>query len=252
MRYLIMTVRIVILLVMALFWLAAGTLICVLRPMHRNNVHALTTMLVWAQRVIGVKVICHFEPARIRENMPAVMVGLHQGDWDVITMAGIPQPGMVCVGKKSLIFTPIFGLLFVLSGNILIDRDNRNRAAETMLKVVERIKKRRLSVWMFPEGTRSGYGPVGRFKSGALHMAMLAQVPVIPFVTSTYSRQIDLGRLDNGEVHIKMLSVIEPSSLSRHDIARMTAELRDQMITAMRELDMEVRRPPGYRLPALR
>ena len=105
---------------------------------------------------------------------------------------------------------------------------------------------------MFPEGTRSGYGPVGSFKSGALHTAMLAKVKVIPFVTSTYAGQIDLGRLNNGEVHIKLLEPVDGATLERSQINKANQELRERMIAAMHELDKEVKRPAGYQLPPKR
>lgn len=249
MRYLIISSRLALLFALSLLWLVVGIVICCARPLHKNNVYALTYMLTWAQKIIGVKVVLHFDKEEVRKLMPAVLVGLHQGDWDIITMANIPQPGMVCVGKKSLIFTPIFGLLFFLSGNILLDRDHRSKAYETMIKVVNKIKRKHISVWVFPEGTRSGYGPVGSFKIGALYTAKLASVNVIPFVTSTYSKQIDLGRIDNGEVHIMMLPCIDTSKIERHEITQATLQLREQMVTALHELDSKVRRPKGYIFP---
>ncbi len=249
MRYIIYPLRVLILLIMALLWLVLGLIVCLCRPMHKGNVYALTQMLRLAQRVIGVKVVMDFDPKSVRKDMPAIFVGLHQSNWDIVTMADLPQPGLVCVGKKSLLYTPIFGILFFLSGNILLDRNKRSKAGDLFLKIVEKIKTKGLSIWMFPEGTRSGYGPVGPFKSGALHTAMLAKVKVIPFVTSTYANQIDLGRLNNGEVHITLLEPLDGATLERAQINAQTQELRERMIKAMHELDPKVKRPEGYTLP---
>ncbi len=249
MRYLIMVLRVAVLLLMALLWLVLGLIVCLCRPMHKSNVYALTQMLRLAQRVIGVKVIMDFDPKSVRKDMPAIFVGLHQSSWDIVTMADLPQPGLVCVGKKSLLYTPIFGILFFLSGNVLLDREKRAKAGDKFLQIVKKIKQG-LSIWMFPEGTRSGYAPVGPFKSGALHTAMLAGVKVLPFVTSTYAGQIDLGRWDNGEVRISLMPAIDCSELKRTELIRRTNALRDEMIAKMHEIDQEVRRPAGYSLPA--
>lgn len=249
MRFIIYPVRIVLLLLMALMWLVLGLIVCLCRPMHKGNVFALTQMLTLAQRVIGVKVVMDFDPKSVRSQMPAIFVGLHQSNWDIVTMAHLPQPGLVCVGKKSLLYTPIFGILFFLSGNILLDREKRSKAGETFMKIVKRIQEKQLSIWMFPEGTRSGYGPVGKFKSGAYHTAMLAKVKVIPFVTSTYAGQIDLGRWDNGEIHIKMLEPIDGATLDRGQITSATNELRTKMIEELKQLDPQVKRPEGYKIP---
>lgn len=250
MSYALASTRLLILGMGALIWLITGIILCTVRPKHRNNVFVLTQMLRLVQPIVGVKVVIDCDLKALRKEMPAIFVGLHQCDWDIITMSDLPQPGVVCVGKKSLIYTPIFGLIFFLSGNILIDRDNRTKAAEAFLKLADKIKNKGLSVWVFPEGSRSGYGPVKPFKTGALHTAMRSKVKVYPFVTSTYTKQIKLGRLNNGEVHIKLLEPIDGATLNRQDIAKATAALRENMITAMHELDQHVLRPKDYVLPA--
>lgn len=252
MRFVIYPLRVVILLIMALLWLVLGLIVCLCRPFNKGNVYALTQMLRLAQRVIGVKVVMDFDPKSVRKDMPAIFVGLHQSNWDIITMADLPQPGLVCVGKKSLLYTPIFGILFFLSGNILLDREKRSKAGELFLKIVKKIKNEQLSIWMFPEGTRSGYGPVGKFKSGALHTAMMAKVKVIPFVTSTYAGQIDLGRWNNGEVHISLLEPLDGATLERAQINEQTLALRERMIAKLHEMDPQVKRPESYQLPAER
>ena len=252
MRFIIYPLRVVILLIMALLWLVLGLIVCLCRPFNKGNVYALTQMLRLAQRVIGVKVVMDFDPKSVRKDMPAIFVGLHQSNWDIITMADLPQPGLVCVGKKSLLYTPIFGILFFLSGNILLDREKRSKAGELFLKIVKKIKNEQLSIWMFPEGTRSGYGPVGKFKSGALHTAMMAKVKVIPFVTSTYAGQIDLGRWNNGEVHISLLEPLDGATLERAQINEQTLVLRERMVAKLHEMDPKVQRPEGYKLPAER
>ncbi|MCR5084729.1 MAG: 1-acyl-sn-glycerol-3-phosphate acyltransferase [Succinivibrionaceae bacterium] len=248
MRPIIFSLRVVALALMALCWLVAGLLVCLLRPMHRGNVYALTQMLRLAQPVLGVRVVMDFTYADLRARMPAIFVGLHQSNWDIITMADLPQPGLVCVGKKSLIYAPIFGILFWLSGNVLLDRESRSRSGEALLRIVQRLNSGG-SVWMFPEGTRSGRGPVGKFRSGAMHTAMLAKARVVPFVTSTYSGQIDLGRWDNGEIHISILPTVDGAALGRQELSAATQRLRADMVARMHELDRRARRPAGYELP---
>ena len=44
-----------------------------------------------------------------------------------------------------------------MTGNIFLDRENRSKAHSTSarLELARRINKDNLSIWMFPEGTRS-------------------------------------------------------------------------------------------------
>ena len=251
-RYLIMAGRVLVLSVLALLWVSCGLILCLVRPRFKGNVYTLAQWLTICQKVIGVKVTLEFDPQAVRSELPAVLVGLHQSNWDIVTMAALPQPGVVCVGKKSLLYMPIFGLMFYLSGNIAHDRSRRAKSGDTMFRMMDNIVKRRLSIWLFPEGTRSGYGPVGAFKTGALYTAMHTQVKVIPYVTSTYAGQIDLGRWDNGEVKISLLAPLDGKSLKLEEINSKTEQLRDSMVSALQELDATVRRPQGYVLPVNR
>ncbi len=62
----------------------------------------------------------------------------------MVTMSNVVQPGTVTVGKKSLLWVPLFGPLYWLTGNLLIDRDNRAKAHSTIAQVVEQVQKKHL------------------------------------------------------------------------------------------------------------
>ena len=64
----------------------------------------------------------------------------------MVTASNIVQPPTVTVGKKSLLWVPFFGLLYWLTGNLLIDRNNRAKAHGTIAQVVKHIQKRNISV----------------------------------------------------------------------------------------------------------
>ncbi len=132
---------------------------------------------------------------------PAVYVCNHQSNYDIFTVTGAVQPGVVAVGKKSLLWLPFFGLIFWLSGNVLIDRSNRSRAIGTIGQVVERIR-----IAAPPSGcsrrTRSRGAACCRSRR-APSTAVQAEVPVVPIVCSSYFGQIDLNRWDNGEVLLR-------------------------------------------------
>ena len=111
---------------------------------------------------------------------PAVYVCNHQSNYDIFTVTGAVQPGVVAVGKKSLLWLPFFGLIFWLSGNVLIDRSNRSRAIGTIGQVVDRIKHRGTSIWMFPEGTRSQGRGLLPFKAGPSTLPSRPRCPWCP------------------------------------------------------------------------
>lgn len=126
-----------------------------------------------------------------------------------------------------------------MSGNILIDRSNRSKAAGTISKAAEKIKKNGLSVWVFAEGTRSYGRGLLPFKTGAFHTAMSADVPIVPVCMSTTHKTIELNRWDNGTIYIEMLA---PISLDESIGAREHAKnVHSIMAAKITELDAQVR-----------
>jgi len=235
--------RIVLLGILMVCWFVLGLLLCLARPRHRNNSYLLSCWgLHLACPLLGIKVKVII-PEQCRHLGPAIYAANHQTNWDIMVMTGAVRPGVVAVGKKSLLWIPLFGALFYLGGNILIDRGNRSKAIDTILQVVDRIRGRRISVWMFPEGTRSKGRGMLPFKTGAFHTALQAKVPVVPVVASSYADQIDLNRWDNGEVIVEMLPPVATDSWQRETVRQHGDEIRSLMLAKLAELDAQVRRP---------
>ena len=140
-------------------------LICLARPFHRDNVYLAGKLYSGMAKLVGLNVEYRV-PQSVRTGGPYVFIGNHQNSYDLITVCGAAQKGMVTVGKKSLKWIPVFGWVYWLSGNILIDRKNKGRAHDTLKVTVDKIRERRLSVWFFPEGTRSYGRGLLPFKTG--------------------------------------------------------------------------------------
>ncbi len=170
----------------------------------------------------------------------AIYICNHQNNYDMVTAANIVQPPTVTVGKKSLLWIPFFGQLYWLTGNLLIDRNNRAKAHSTIAAVVNHFKKRRISIWMFPEGTRSRGRGLLPFKTGAFHAAIAAGVPVIPVCVSTTSNKIKLNRLNNGLAIVEMLPPVDISHFGKDQVRELAAHCRTLMEQKIAELDKEV------------
>ncbi len=169
-------------------------------------------------------------------------VANHQNNWDLFTISACVTPKVVTVGKKSLVWLPLFGQLYWLTGNILIDRGNLSKAKGTIDQVVDSMKKSDVSVWMFPEGTRSRGRGLMPFKTGAFHAAVGAGVPIIPIVCSTTEGRLKLGRWNNGHVIIEMLPPISTEGCKREDVRALANTCREQMRAKLDVLDAEVDR----------
>jgi len=138
---------------------------------------------------------------------PAVFIGNHQTELDVL-MLGYMFPKYCSVtAKKSLKSTPFLGWFMSLSGSVFIDRANTTDARHAMAGAAGEIQKHRQSVYMFPEGTRS-YSKEPMllpFKKGAFHLAVQAGVPIVPVVVANYSDVLYLKgwKFRSGEIAMK-------------------------------------------------
>lgn len=234
----IAVVRLILLVLFFLFSTLAGLLICLVRPFHPSNVAIFSGWYGWAAWIFGIQVeVRRHNGAFI--GQPCVYIANHQNNLDLFTISNAVEPRTVTIGKKSLKFIPFFGQLYWLSGNILIDRQNKNRALGTMLGAAERISRDNISVWMFPEGTRSYGRGLLPFKMGAFHIALEANVPVVPVCMSSTHGQFKLNRWNNGRVIIQLLA---PVSLPKAqlNIREFAQNIHQQMQAQIALLDSEL------------
>ncbi|WP_416307314.1 1-acylglycerol-3-phosphate O-acyltransferase [Neptunicella sp. SCSIO 80796] len=212
-------------------------LVCLCRPFHRNNVSLAGKIYSTISRFMGVKLVFRM-PASIDQNGPYVFIGNHQNTFDIFSVCGAARPGTVTIGKKSLKWIPIFGWVYWLSGNILIDRQNISKAHGTLEAAAKKIRQRRLSVWMFPEGTRSNGRGLLPFKTGAFRLAQLTKEPVVMICASSLHNKVNWNRWDNGTVIVEMQQPVEL------DDSRSTKEwakyFHQQMDSKIKQLDAEV------------
>ena len=82
---------------------------------------------------------------------------------------------------------------------------------------------------MFPEGTRSPTGEMGRFKKGAFVMAIKSQVPVLPVAIIGTRRIMEKGswRMSSGTATVLVGHPIETTGLTLKDRNRLSRESRE-------------------------
>lgn len=215
-------------------------IVCLLRPFHRNNVYLTAKYLGKVTKIFGLEVEVRV-PDSVKTMSPVVYICNHQNSYDIFTVANAVLPNTVSVGKKSLKWIPFFGQMYWLTGNILIDRKNTSKAINTIALTAKKIKEKQLSVWLFPEGTRSNGRGLLPFKTGAFRTAIQADVPVVPICASNIHGSINLNRWNNGKMIIEMLEPVDLSDVGKDNIRSVVNEVRDNMATKIAELDHEVK-----------
>ena len=229
--------RTVLLLSLFVLWSIIGLIIGILRPRHPENTYIMANRLLsLAAPIMGFKI--HIEGEElVKDIKTGIYAGIHQSNWDIVFQAKCMRKGVVTVGKKSLLWVPLFGFVYYLAGNILLDRANARHAVGTIKKVASEIRDRGLSVWMFPEGHRSLGKGLAPFKTGVVYLAAEAGCPVIPVVSSSYFSNIRLGRWNNGHIVLRYLEPrVYEKFESNRDAKAAAKALHDEMKAAQDEL----------------
>jgi len=112
-------------------------------------------------------------------NDPCVFASNHQSTWETISTQ-VFLPGLAWVLKKELLSIPFFGWGLWATRPIAIDRQDHRTARDQVIRQgVQKLKQNR-HVLIFPQGTRTAYGTIGKFKVGAEMLAREAQVDIVP------------------------------------------------------------------------
>ena len=202
-----------------------------------NNQITFKLFSVGARLISGWKV--NWENQEHLATAPVVIVLNHQSGMDMAVFGKHFVPNCALIAKRSLAWVLFLGWSFLSSVTILIDRKNRISATESLKDGVRRIREERISVGIFPEGTRNkdvnGMLP---FKKGAFHLAIQAQVPLLPIVAQSYKSVGVLERLTlrPGPVRVQVLAPEPTAGLTHADLDVLMERVRTRMLAAYNEI----------------
>ena len=129
----------------------------------------------WPCRAAGIKLDIEGQE-HLRE--PAVIVSNHQSTLEIFIIPAVLPTTVRYVGKKEVARIPLVGWAMRATGQILIDRQDSRGAIAALTESLAGLPKG-VSVFVFPEGTRSPDGELGPFKKGAFHIALQLGLPVV-------------------------------------------------------------------------
>jgi 1-acyl-sn-glycerol-3-phosphate acyltransferase len=174
---------------------------------------------------------------RLDPRATHVFVSNHQSIYDIpIVFASLPFQLRI-ISKASLGRVPFLGWHLRWTGHLLVDRA---RPGPATLKRVAELMQRGHSLIVFPEGTRSVDGRVGRLKRGVFLLAIEAGLPIVP-VAVLRSRHVMLkGRLMTcpGDVGLVVHPPIATSGRSRDEAGTLAETVRNIIESTVRERDL--------------
>ncbi len=167
---------------------------------------------------------------------PYVMVSNHESFVDMLLLSHL-KIEMKYLSKESILRIPLVGWMMKMSGDVSLLRGDRSSGAAALV-VCEKWLKRKMSVMIFPEGTRSFDGEMRDFKDGAFVLAIRTQTPMLPVVvhgTRSALRKSD-WRMGDAKAEVRVLEIIETKGMTLDDVPMLRERVRDVMIAEVAKM----------------
>ena len=180
------------LIVLSTLFTAVFTIVCF--P-WKNGKAPRAVQVFWSRSVIRLLLL----PIKVtgRENVDPkqsyVFVANHQSFLDVFAVYGWLPNNFKWLMKKEIRRVPFVGTACAVAGHIFVDRSNPRAALQSMEKVKKELVDG-ISTVIFPEGTRTKTGEIGRFKQGAFKIAMDMELPVVPITLNGFYKAMPSGQ----------------------------------------------------------
>ena len=171
----------------------------------------------------------------LNSQTPALYITNHSSELDpFIAMAFCPIGGCG-IAKKELTRVPFFGQAYWLSGHLLINRKNREKAIASMAEIANLVRKHRLSIWIWPEGTRSKDGRLLPLKKGFAHTAIATGLPIVPVVAHNAHHRWPARStiMYPGQLNIDVLPAIDTSEWRTETLDEHIRQVRQIFIDAL-------------------
>lgn len=166
------------------------------------------------------------------ENIPlsggVLFVSNHQSNFDIPILIGFLPRDKGFIAKAELLKIPVFRMWMKALGCVFINRKDARQSLVALNQAAEKLKAGH-SLVIFPEGTRSSDGKLGRFKAGSLVLALHANVPVVPVTIKGSMHIMPKGSslIKSARVEVIVSEPIMAGQMPGKDIHAVTEMVRD-------------------------
>ncbi|MDX9902879.1 MAG: lysophospholipid acyltransferase family protein [Bacteroidales bacterium] len=178
---------------------------------------------------------------KIDQDQAYVIVPNHQSLLDIVFF-NMLRHRLRWVSKKEIFRVPLVGWEMRMVKYIELVRGNKSSVIKMMEECVKSLKEG-ISIVIFPEGTRSLNGAIGKFKTGAFQIAIKTDKPLLPvLIDGTGEIMPKKGGIifrNRRVVRIRVLDPIFPGQFGTGNPEELAARVQALMVTAMDELRSE-------------
>lgn len=194
-----------------------------------RKVGVVTAMLnpLWRFRVGGVF------PTNPRN--PYVAVSNHESFVDILLISHLPWE-MKWLSKIEILRIPVLGWDMWLAGDVPVERGTARSAVKAMRRCREILQREKVSVIIFPEGTRSPTRDLLPFKDGAFRLAIDAGVPILPMVVRGTGNALPKHgwRFGPSDAEVRVLEPVPTTGMTAADVPALRDRVRE-LIAGVRE-----------------
>ena len=169
----------------------------------------------------------HTEGARVADpRRPYVAVSNHESYADIFLISHLPWE-MKWMAKDTIFRIPVMGWMMRMAGDIPITRGSRDSAVQAIAAGRDRLLKK-VSVMIFPEGTRSNGVELRPFKDGAFRLAIEQGAPILPIAVAgtRHAMAKHSFQFRRARAACRVLAPVETAGLTLADLPVLREQVR--------------------------
>jgi len=174
---------------------------------------------------------------KIDRSKHYIMVSNHQSIIDIALLLQL-RINFRWISKIELAKFPFVGWVIWMNDHIVVRRGDK----QSVVKMAESCKRslsQGISVFMFPEGTRTRNGNIQEFKEGAFILARDTGVPILPIVLDGASSALPNKGFwfrANQVFSVRVLDEIPASAIKEFDLQHLIDHVRNGMIRELEQI----------------
>ena len=170
---------------------------------------------------------------------PYVVVANHESFVDILLISHLPWE-MKWLAKDTFFRFPGVGWLMRMAGDVRIVRGERSSADLALEQCRDRLDNK-VSVMIFPEGTRSRDGGLGLFKTGAFRLAIETGTPILPLAVHGTRGALRSGdwRFGVADAEVRVLEPIETAGMTMDDLSTLRDEVRSRIADELAQMSAD-------------